>query len=242
MNPVPYIATGCATVPFSPTVTQEFSNLTSGATTGLKNTVTMNQGDSALKTVRVAEPPAIGPSFPAFGAAADQCDASAASSPTSLFDPATCPPQAKVGTMTVKTQLLPVPLSGNVYLINKSPLPWLGVQMNSLNGVDIRVVGVTSTPQVDPGCDVLTNPNGCQTQIVTTFYNLPDQNMTSIVLDLNGPGRTGVNGPLSGNILTVASTNDPSCVSPTQVTGTLLPLTGTPPVNRSQVVTIAGCS
>jgi hypothetical protein len=239
--PVPYIATGCASVPFTANASQEFSNLTASATTGVKSTVTMNVGDSAIKTVRLAEPPAIGPNFPAFGAVADQCSASAAPTGSSLFDPSSCPAQSKVGTMTVQSQLLPVPLSGPVYLINKSPLPWLGVQLQ-MNGIDIRLVGATSTPQVDPTCDPLTSPTGvCQTQIVTTFSNLPDQNMTNIVLDLNGPGRTGVNGPLSGDILTVAAPNDPTCTNPSHVTSVLTPITGTPAVNTSQDVTITGC-
>jgi hypothetical protein len=111
-----------------------------------------------------------------------------------------------------------------------------------MNGIDIRLTGVTSTPPVDPTCDPQTEPSGfCQTQIVTLFANLPDQNMTNIVLDLNGPPRAGINGPLEGNILTVGEASDPNCLNPVKVIGALNPITGTPTVHTSQEVNVSDC-
>lgn len=48
--------------------------------------------------------------------------------------------------MQEHTPLLPMPVNGAVWLINKAPLPWLGVDL-SYPGVNVRMVGTTSTPQ-----------------------------------------------------------------------------------------------
>jgi hypothetical protein len=236
--PVPYIAAGCSSIPYTPTISQEFSNMNAGETTGVKTTIDVPQGQSSLGRVRANEPINIAPNFPSFGVNADQCPSSAAANGNSLFDPTGCPPQAKVGTMTIDTLLLPAPLLGDVYLINKSPLPWFGVVLRT-TGVDIRLVGVTTVPQVDPTCDQLVDQ--CQTQISTQFGNLPDQPMTRMVLDLNGPERAGVNGPLSGNILVSSPPGSDTCVSPTTASYSLNPITGTPAATSTQDFSFIGC-
>jgi hypothetical protein len=240
---VPFTATGCSTVPFVPTLTQTLSNPAAGQETGVAANLTLGTDNSGIKTLRVNEPTAVGPNYPAFGAQADQCPASAAPSATAVFDPSGCPAQSLVGTMTINTPLLPTPLTGTVYLINKSPLPWLGVKFDN-PGISVRLTGVTSVPQVDPTCDPTTSDTGtCPTQISILFNNLPDVPVSSISLNLNGASRTGVGGvTLSGKILVVATASDPACQAASVAKSTFTPFTGTPNVVLNQTIAISGCN
>jgi hypothetical protein len=239
---VPFQATGCSSVPFVPTINQVLSNPTAGAETGVNATVTLGTDNSAIKSLRVNEPPSLGPNFPSFGQQSDQCPASAAPSASAVFDPTNCPAQSLVGTMTINTPLLPTPLNGTVYLINKSPLPWLGVKFDQ-PGISVRLTGVTSTPQVDPACDPLTSEEGfCQTQISILFNNVPEVPISSITMALNGPNRTGGNGAsLSGKILVVATPSDPTCVPTSPARAVFSPFSGNPAVTIDQPITISGC-
>lgn len=239
---VPYQATGCSTLPFAPTIEQILTDPTAGAMTGVNATVTIPAGNSAVRALRVNEPPSIGPNFPSFGQMADQCPSSAAPLPTSVFDPTLCPPQSYVGTMTIDTPLLPYELTGDVYLINKSPLPWMGVVFEE-PGISVHLTGVTATPQVDPSCDPATDPWGfCQTQISILFNNVPDVPMSKISMALDGPARTGVGGAsLPGQVLRVASPGDSTCVGSSPARATFVPFSGTPPLTIDQPITITGC-
>ena len=148
---------------------QDLSNPVAAGLTGVAATVTTEPGDSSIKTLKVVEPPSLAPNFPAFGEVEDQCAAEAAPDPDSIFDESTCPQQAIVGFMVIQTPLLPYDLIGDVFLINKNPLPWFGVRIESA-GISLRLTGVTSTPQVDPACNPLTAPAGfCQSQISAVF-------------------------------------------------------------------------
>ncbi|MGB0888726.1 MAG: hypothetical protein ACPGWS_00450 [Solirubrobacterales bacterium] len=239
---VPFQATGCAGVPFNPQITQTLTSPVAGTETGVTADVTLDPGDSSITALRVSEPPSLSPNYPAFGLSSDQCSAAAAPTPTSVFDPGACPPQALAGSMTINTPLLPDPLEGDVYLIEKSPIPWLGVAF-SAPGIEVRLTGVTATPQVDPGCDPLFDPLGfCQTQISILFNTVPDVPISSINFVLDGPTRAGDAGPLSGKILTVAAPTDPTCVPSSPAISLIAPYTGNPPVSRSQSIAISGCS
>jgi hypothetical protein len=240
---VPFTATGCSTVSFAPTLTQTLTNPTASQETGVTAALNLGTDNSGIKTLRVNEPTSVGPNYPAFGAQADQCPASAAPTATAIFDPSACPAQALVGSMTINTPLLPTPLTGSVYLINKSPLPWLGVKFDQ-PGISVRLTGVTSVPQVDPLCDPTTSDTGtCPTQISILFNNLPDVPVNSISLNLNGPSRTGVGGvTLSGKILVVATPADPACQANSVAKSTFTPFSATPNVVLNQTIPIAGCN
>jgi hypothetical protein len=240
---IPFQATNCAALPFNPTITQSFTSTTAGDLAGISANVSIPQNNSSFRTLRVAEPAAFGPSFPSFGAVADQCSAAAAPTGSSVFNPSLCPESAKVGEMTIISPLLDVPLQGTVYLINKSPLPWLGVALDGV-GVSVRLVGVTSLPQVDPSCDPSTSDTGeCPSQIVVTFGNLPDLQATNISFSINGPDRTGVGGTtLPGKILVIATPSDPTCVPSDVARTTFTPNSGTPAVTASQAIDFSGCA
>jgi hypothetical protein len=239
---VPFQATGCSSVAFAPTINQVLSNPVAAAETGVNATVTLGTDNSAIKSLRVNEPPSLGPNYPSFGQQTDQCPASAAPSALAVFDATNCPPQSIVGSMTINTPLLPTPLNGTVYLINKSPLPWLGVKFDQ-PGISVRLTGVTSTPQVDPTCDPLESDEGfCQTQISILFNNVPEVPISSITMSLNGPNRTGGNGAsLSGKILVVATPSDPTCVPSSPARAVFTPFSGTPALTIDQPIAITGC-
>jgi hypothetical protein len=240
-NPVvvAFQATGCpAAIPFAPTFNLALSSVAAGSQTGITATLDVPQDNSTVKTLRVTLPPGIGPNFPAFGDAADQCPSSAAPTPTSVFNPAVCPAQSLVGSMNINTPLLPTVLHGDVYLINKSPLPWFGVKFDQ-PGISIRLTGVTSTPQVDPLCDASTG-DFCQSQISAVFNNLPDTSLSHVVFNLDGPTRTGVSGPLSGKLLVVATPGDATCAAG-PAKSTITPHSGGAASVFNQTIAITGC-
>lgn len=209
---VNYTTTGCATVGFAPTVNQVFSSTAASTTSAVVATVTLPSGNGSIQNLTVVEPPAFGPNYPAFGRAQDMCPSASATLST-VFDPTNCPSQSIVGSMVINTPLLPTPLTGTVYLINKTPLPWFGVKFDQ-PGISVRLTGITDLVKVDPACDEATDPNGfCQKQISVRFNNVPDVPVSTVVFSLNSGPRTrpAPLAPLDGNILTVADSGDTSC-------------------------------
>lgn len=237
---IPFQATGCENVGFNPAVTQTLTSPVAGTETGVYATVTMDSDDAGIDTMRVNEPPSLAPNFPAFGTPQDQCPESATPDPDSTFDPLVCPEQAKVGSMEIHTPLLPYVLDGDVYLIEKSPIPWLGVSFDR-PGISVRLTGVTSTPKVNPACNPIFTPGGCQTQISVIFNDVPDVPVTKIDFVLDGDPRQGVSGMLSGKMLRVASPSDPSCDATTPARSFFDSHAQGPTVQRDQDITITGC-
>lgn len=237
---VPFQATGCETVPFGPALTQTIADPVAGHISGVTADLTMPTDNSAISTLQVDEPRVIKPNFPSFGEPDDQCPASSVSV-DGLFDEASCPVQAKVGTMTLTTPLLTDPLEGEVYLIEQSPIPWLGVVFDA-PGIHVTLVGVTSTPKVNPACNPITTPGGCPTRISIRFEGVPDVQISSLNMDLNGPDRQGVLNTLSGKILQLASPSDPGCkasnVASAKFASHSDPFTE---LTTSQTISVSGC-
>lgn len=221
----PYQATNCPLVPFEPQVTMSYpAGLTAGSPTGVVVDVDLPLDHGTLRSLTVLQPSALGPNFPAYGAASDQCPASTAPTGASIFNPSACPASALIGQMTINTPLLANPLVGNVYLVNKSPLPWFGVTF-SQPGVELRLIGVNTVIQVDPLCDPL--QGDCPQQISSRFASLPDTPLTHVKFDLTKPDRTTSTGLTSSKVLTTATPNDPSCEPNVQGAWTAVSWTGT---------------
>ncbi len=187
-----------------------------GELVGVHSEIELPDDNASLRQVKVKMPSMLSVNYPSFGVSADQCPASSvgSGSPVSNFSPASCPAQAKVGTVSIETPLLADPVHGDVYLIEKSPIPWLGIDVNpsiagNPKGVTMRMFGVTSTQNSNPGCGVV---EVCEPQVVVTFAaNLPDAPVKKISMTIDGPNRAGVGGPLSGKILKVADATDAVC-------------------------------
>lgn len=238
---VPFQATGCDTVPFAPTLTQSLANPVANQVTGVTANLTLPAGHAAIKSLQVDEPRVLKPNFPSFGEPSDQCSAAAAPDEESIFDPTSCPTQAIVGSMQIDTPLLSTPLVGTVYLIQKSPIPWLGVKFDQ-PGISVSLVGVTSTPKVNPSCNPILTPGGCPTRISILFNNVPDVPVTGIDLNLNGPDRVGTSSILSGKILQVASSGDVACVPNSAAASYFTPHSDEDAVlTQSQNIAISGC-
>jgi hypothetical protein len=177
----------------------------------------MPANNSTIVRIAAKEPPKLGPNTSSFGAGTDQCPSASAISTGSAgvgnrpFDKSTCPPQARFGQVRIVSPLLDTPVIGDVYLIQKAPLPWLGIHVDPTitypgrpagetnpQGVTVDLLATSATPPVhttcstsagnpncgigQPNCD--TDTQFCQTQISVTMPNIPDIPMTSTTLYL----------------------------------------------------------
>ncbi|MGH2960040.1 MAG: hypothetical protein ACRDKE_10580, partial [Solirubrobacterales bacterium] len=234
-------ATNCDALPFAPTITQTFPNAAASTRTGVITDVTLPLGNSTISTLRVSEPPALGPNFPSFGAADDRCPGSAAPDENGLFNANECPASAIVGEVSVESPLLTEPLTGQVYLINKQPLPFLGLTLEG-QGISMRLYGETDLTKVDPTCGVV-NPNQfCQKRITVVFNNIPDLPLSSIHMDLNKPDRPIGSGAMASSKLFVAvAKGDVLCTATSPVDSVFSPHSGGTDVTSRQAIPIAGC-
>lgn len=236
-----FTSTGCDSLVFGPSLDQQFSSLQAGTTTDLHAELTVPSGSKGLHSIRVEEPTAIAVNNPSFGSPSDQCPSAAAESEELVFDHRLCPEQAKIGTMTIETPLFPTPITGDVYLIEKSPIPWFGARLNA-PGISLALVGVTSTPKVNPSCNPVFTPGGCRTRVAIDFVDLPDVPFSRVELKLDKFGRISENGTPLGSLLRVTSPSDPGCVSPAAATMTAAPHDGGDPVVASQQFAFVGCT
>jgi hypothetical protein len=96
--------------------------------------------------------------------------------PPAQADAGTCPTASQVGTASASTPLLPLPLSGPVYLIQVpgSPLPGVLVQLHGL--VDLSLRGKVGT--------------GAGGALVNRFDGIPDVPISRFELDFTG-GKDG---------------------------------------------------
>jgi hypothetical protein len=253
-----YQATGCtgATAPaFAPTVNQAFTNLAAANSTAIadiqRNAVTADvdfptpsatTGNGTIKRMIVKEPAFLGVNTPGLGADADQCPTTSAPSPIAVFNPAGCPAQSRVGQMTITTPLLSTPLVGDVYLVQASPIPWLGVKF-SQPGISFSLLGVTGTPEEIPNCTPDESPTGfCNKQVTVDFNRLPDVPFSHVTFKLGTvSGRVGVNGAIPNEVLKNAVNADPSCISPGNAVATITSHTAAVQT-RSQSIALSGCT
>lgn len=237
----PFAATGCAALDFGPSIVQTLSSTQAGTTSNVVANLDLPTGHSSIKNMTVVEPPVLGPNYPAFGRAVDMCPGSAATT-TIPFNPSGCPAQAKVGTMTLDTPLLTTPLTGEVFLINKTPLPWFGVKFDQ-PGISVRLTGITDLVKVDPSCDEATDPNGfCQKQISVAFTNVPDVPITHVTFALNsGPrARPGGLPPLAGELLVLSDAGDTTCQPNSPARSNIDSYSGKS-VSVTQPIPVTGC-
>lgn len=224
-------ATRASAATFAPTFDQTLSSPSAGTATGLTATITKNASASNFKQIAISESPQLSLNFAAYGSAVDQCPSASMPSTTSVFNPASCPAQAKVGTITITSPTYSRAATGNVYLIAKSPVPWLGVDINPASaagnpaGLTARFAFVGMLAFVDPACNPDTDPSGfCQQQLRYTSAQLPNIKLSKIVLNLNGPNRAGSSGVLSGKLFSLVTA---PCVSPIVTKAVFTPVSGT---------------
>ncbi|MBI5309895.1 MAG: hypothetical protein HZB14_02520, partial [Actinobacteria bacterium] len=254
-----YAVDNCAALPFSPTINYEFSDLTAGAGTELKVTASVPYDHSTLRAVQVVLPPFAAANTAAFGdASMDQCpveaivNASPPSTPTyNYFDYENpsypCPAQARVGSATITSPLLESPITGTVWLIEKAPIPNIGVAIDAdapgnPQGVNIGLIGTTATVSYVATCDPLLET--CDQAIQSTFASLPDVPLSTMVMELGTvPGRVdSLGNPLQQHMIKIAAAADSVCRNAGDNVRTLLvPWRGTPNASRTQLTQPTGC-
>jgi len=163
----PYQATGCDQLAYAPKVALTASgSVGKGGRPALKAAVTQADGQSASKRVTVALPAAITNELLHTDRKACSVEAQAADA---------CPATSKIGTAKAETSLLPIPLTGDVLLVNgRVGLPSLSIKLAPLG---ITVVGQISLDK--------------KGRLVNTFDNLPDTPLSNFELSFNG-GTSGI--------------------------------------------------
>jgi hypothetical protein len=132
----------------------------------VKVTLTQTAGQANLKNVQVKLPKSLGVAVSSITV----CQ------PAQL-DAGACPAASQVGTARAVSPLLPLPLSGPVFIVGSgSGLPALAVRLSG-NGVNINVDAQTKLTKAG--------------QVINTFPAVPDVALSSFVLTLHG-GKTGL--------------------------------------------------
>ncbi|MBI5309436.1 MAG: hypothetical protein HZB14_00175, partial [Actinobacteria bacterium] len=254
-----YAVDNCAAVAFNPTVAYSFSSLNAGDGTVMTADMSIPYDHSPLSAVQVTLPPFLSANTAAFGdASVDQCpvetivNASPVSTPVyNTFDfenpSQPCPAQARVGTATITTPLLDSTVTGTVWLIEKAPIPNIGIAVDDATpgnpqGVNIGLVGTTATVQYVPTCDPLFET--CDQAIRAVFNAMPDVPLSTVQLQMGTvAGRLdNLGNPLQQHVVKVAAAADSVCHSAGDNLNTLLvPQRGTPNASRVQLIEPIGC-
>jgi hypothetical protein len=160
-------------------------------------------------------PPQVSPYNAVFGTSANQCAASkirpgnTATVGFQYFDKnfgTVCPPDALIGTATITSPLVPDPIIGKIYFINKSPIPNIGIWIDPTiaptnpKGVTVGLVGKTAT---------IANPDDNSfTSLVLTLDSIPDLPVSRLQLAIGDNAAR----PLGQRVLINAASDDPSCL------------------------------
>ena len=196
---------GCNRLTFEPSISVAADGQAGSSPTGLTTTIHVPQtaglnpeGDAQATvketTVTLPEGVALNPS------AADGLS-SCGESEVGLDDAeeATCPESSKVGTVEIRTPLLPNPLTGAAYLATQDANPFGAlialyvVARDPVSGVLVKVAGQVT-------------PNPVTGQLVATFNETPNLPFEDFSLNFFGGSRAPLNTPpLCGSYTTTAS-------------------------------------
>jgi hypothetical protein len=163
-----FTPTGCDREPYTPHVSLRFSgDLSNGGRPAATVSVTQPEGQAASKRVQVVLPSIIDNGIGT--STATLCDGPHLATNS-------CPASSIIGTATATTPLLPVPLTGNVYIGYDEKINALPILRITLAPLGVTVTGLTGF---------------VGTGISNTFDNLPDTPLTNFQLSLKG-GRAGI--------------------------------------------------
>lgn len=235
-----YTTTGCSNLRLAPaTVDYTLSDHNADAVTGLQAEIEFPDNSPSLSEMIVSLSPGMAANMGAFGAPGDMCKATTlpdiASNPNleqyfrRVSSPSSsnfyCPPSAEIGSAQIESPLVDTTLTGKIYVVNISPLPYFVIDVdrsydtvNNPPGVKISLVGkATPTGTFIPGC------GSCQSSFTATqmtFSQLPDAPISKVTIDLNKPDRAKTVAPagmLSSKPITMPSSSNPKCVPSTEI-------------------------
>lgn len=187
---------------FGPTFTHSLSPATIGTAHRMNFGFTTPEGVEQVRRVQIDEDIKLQANFPGFGLPEDMC----ADITTIPFDASTCPDSSFIGTLQLVISGVTHIASGKIYLVDRSPLPRLAVDMkvSDVGGpasMNFQTFILLDLPQVDPTCDPLTQPDEfCRLRIRMTMDNLPNIGITGGYVALGRSGRVGVGGPIATEI------------------------------------------
>ena len=205
----PYQAERCDALRFSPRIS---ARLGARGLTGPKSkpplttVITVPPGQAATRTVSVTLPPVVGVDLARLESRCTLAQAAAGA----------CPPAARVGSAKATTSLLPVPLTGDVYLADLAG-----------QGLPGLLVRFTSPARLDLAGTVEFTPQGTK----STFSGVPDVPLERFELALDG-GKSGA---------LITPTGVDLCKDPRpSIRGEFASHSGAT-ATHSERVTIAGC-
>jgi hypothetical protein len=214
----PYQATDCAGLPFTPRLAASIdARGPKGAThqPALRTVITVPAGNAATSATTVALPKRLGLALPIRTVCTLDQQATDA-----------CPAASQIGTVTAQTPLLPVPLSGPVYVaqLPGQLLPGLRLSLGGL--VQLRLTGALDF-----------SPNG----LVTKFAGIPDVPLTRLALTFSGGGPLKVVGdPCTGSLLRATASltghNGAAATAPARLKVRSCPLVGRAKLHRSRAL------
>jgi hypothetical protein len=185
---------GCNELPFSPSISVAPDGQAGSTPTGLTVGIHVPQevsldteglGESDVKSTTVSLPAGVALN-PAAADGLESC--SEAQIALQVHAPPTCPEAAKVGTVEIKTPLLPNPLTGAAYLAAQNANPFGSlvalyiVAEDPISGTLIKVAGVVK-------------PDPVTGQLVSTFDNTPQLPFEDLKLHFFGGSRAPLSTP-----------------------------------------------
>ena len=164
---VGFHATGCEALPFQPKlrmIAEAKGETARFAHPGLRVILTQTEGEANISGSRVVLPAVLRPDTVPLNAPGGLCQ-------QAQFDAGACPGPSLIGHATVRTPLLPTPLSGPVYIIQRpgSFLPNLAIQLRGRVALNLFAQNTIE---------------GVRT--VNTFSGIPDVPVTSFELFIKG--------------------------------------------------------
>ena len=221
--------TGCEALPFAPSLAVETETLQAGVPTGYHVSITVPQGQdpeglatSDVRTVQLALPQGTVVS-PAAANGLAACTEQQFELHSGVAG--RCPPQAKIGQISITTPLLDTPLHGSVFLgapecgpctpadAQSGKMVPLLIQAEGL-GVVIKLAGHTSIDQSTG-------------QLTTTFSENPQLPFSNLEVRLKGGEDAPLVNPAScGDAVAVAKLTPWSAVTATEATAPPIPISG----------------
>lgn len=186
-------------LPFDPSFGQSASGAGSWSALGLTISLSTPAGSEGIRSATILEPAQVQLNFPAFGPT-NRCPSSSITPVGSgfQFNSTDCAGVARVGQLTLSSPARSNSVVGDVYLVQRSPIPWLGVSFaDGSYGVTQLVVPLSVVQ--DPACD----PEGtvpCHMLVQLTVGGLPDVPQLSSVFTFDEADRTTSEGLIPGRI------------------------------------------
>ncbi|MHB1539500.1 MAG: hypothetical protein ACYCUM_01865 [Solirubrobacteraceae bacterium] len=222
--------TGCASLPFAPSLSAGPESAQAGAPTGYHVALEVPQHEAAAEDASAQVRDAL-LTLPAGAVISASAGKGLAACEAASFAPrsrsrAGCPPQSRIGSVEIFTPLLREPLTGGVYLgaPECDPCDPQQAQAGRLvklyleasgSGIVVKLVGQTSIAQADG-------------RLTTTFDEAPQLPFGKVLVTIEG----GPDAPLANGV---------AC-GPQSTSALLAPWSGSPPVTAGSQSALAGCS